>query len=1319
MGDKSDKDLLNFWFNSNSLIYNGYGPTETTIGATMHRYTPGDDPNNIGKPFDNYNMLVLDSELKPVSKGEVGELYIGGVGVAKGYLNLEEVTKNKFLDTEYGRVYKTGDLVKFNDDNDIIFIGRADNQIKINGVRIEMEEIENLAITVPNVLQTCVTYNSDKKLLTLYYVGTGETFDLESAIKHVLKNGLPRAVVPKGYVRMEKFTLNHNGKIDKKILPLPVVSDDSYVAPTTHEQKLMIDAYKYATVQKDSNLDDMIIGIQADYFEIGGESLKIQLVVKYLNNHSLTIDPLDVFKYPKICDLVNHLKPFVKTDAKMTTNTGRVPLTPTQLNLWHYQKMYPDNTSYVTTNAYRLKNVNLDRLWGSLQKLVNQNDSLRTRIVVENNVPIQTFDDYDLGFYFFDVVTNDTLQSAINDISSEKFDIENSILIRYRILKIKNIDEFVLVMVKHNIITDAYSENVMLSELRDLYNNDNASDVDVDIASEKLPFESYVRETIDLYNKQSIIDYWTETLKNSTPSEFPRSTKGRSNFFIKKADFIGLNEFCKSKGITVYNVMMCALNIAMWQFTGCTDVTIGTQVADRSDPRWSRTVGFMVHTLFDRNVFNPKKTVVNMIDTIRNNFLEMMKNRYIAFDKLLKLAGSNIDVMFVMQNTGDLGDFNLNDVDVSREDCGKAPSHFPIYIDVHPTDTDSYIFEVRNTDVLDPETVTSFVDSTMAIIADIMIKYDDPIVSIKYTENVGIILGNMRNLEPRTIDQAVSTYSQEITPAILYSTEEYDHLDSKMNYSDLLALSNQIARDLIGQRSVKMGDTVGVMMSRGPKFVAMLLAILKTGSAYVPIDPNYPAERIKYMVDDCKPKLVIHDRDDPVELSANMIHIKDIEKSRSQYSTDNFSLSNPDDVAYIIYTSGSTGNPKGVMVQHRSVINVLEHFRETLKVDSKSSVWNLTTMSFDIMVLEIFLPLTSGAQLMICPPCVTRNPVQLVTWINDHKPTILQATPTQFSLIGDHITPRSDLTILVGGEALTPPIAKSLLKVTDSIYNVYGPSETTVWSTVKKLTSKDDITIGLPLLNTKCVILNERMKQVPKGCVGELCIGGAGVALGYFNRHDLTNERFIEYQSERFYRTGDLVKLNSSSEIEYIGRTDFQIKIRGHRVELTEIALVMESLASVKRAVITAKQKDNQTFLIAYYTGDKDDTILEYLRARLPSFMCPNFTIHVPRFPETLNGKVDINKLPDIFDKSQKIDYVNLNNLVAPRNELEQKVHDMCAVILSLEKMSVIESFLNMGATSVTYWKFVDGIAQTFGKIITIEQFIKNSTISMLTKLIS
>lgn len=1336
MGDMADAKNMNFWC-KDRRTYNGYGPTETTIGATLHLYSVGDSPANIGKPFDGYTIHILNENHESIESSGCGEMYIGGIGVAKEYWNNDEATKKKFVETKYGRLYKTGDIARLMNNGEYEFVGRIDNQIKINGVRIELEEIETLMTQVSFVIRASVKciMIKEKKTLIAYYTSNDMSEDQvkqDFQIKEHLEKNLVRAVVPQRYQRVEKFLLTPSGKVNKDTLPEYVKTNRPIVVPTSETEKIIICAYKKALQINED------IGINANYFEYGGDSITTSRVVSYLKRHNLCVQAIQIMQNPIIAHLTKYVKPIMERSMKisgkkrMIMDNRYIALSPHQMSLWHYQIMYPNDPSYNTLVAYSFDNsLCPNRLINALQSIVNIHEALRTRINVVNDVPIQNFPENTLKIEI-DMITESTnLNEKIKSLMKIPFKMINTDLMRIKLYKISS--GYVLVIIKHNIITDAFSEGILLEELQNAYNNQITSDIG-DCA---FTYSDYIDDVTNRFEDKSMLEYWNTQLKDyvqlSLPKSLPKSLN-ESRSIIKSVHLPNFKEFISDASTTAFKFLLTGLNILFHRYNQyntnkTSDISIGTQIANRDNSDWSDTVGFMIATLIVRNQFDNNITVSDLLKQVTTTLNDVSQHQYVTYDQQLKIIQGKIDVMFVMQTAPNSKHLALTGTDAKRIELELTSDAFPIYIDVYPNG-DEFKFHIRYSNDYSTELMHQLFNSYQYILNDMMNneKFYDSISKIKYLgqDEIQIITGPYIKSNDETLTYAITKQAliRRSEKAMYYSSGDSDHLNTSMTYNRLLAETNKTARCLMEKYKIKEGSVVGVKMRRSKNFVIMLISILKTGACYVPIDPDYPNDRISYMIDDCKPTLIVQTAAPHIDNSM-IISYDTIRQEAQSFSTDDIDFSKAESIAYIIYTSGSTGNPKGCMITHKAIINILNHFKSELKVTPSDKIWSLTTISFDIMVLEIFLPLISGAQLLICPHCIASDPVLLVNWINDHQPTILQATPTQFSIIGNHLKINKNMTILVGGEAVSSKLAECLSNVTPNLYNVYGPSETTVWSTMKKITNPNQITIGTPISNTTCIVLTNDQQPTPFGCVGELCIGGIGLAKGYFNREILTKEKFITLSNEKkFYRTGDLVKLITTSngtEIEYIGRSDFQLKIRGHRIELGEIISVMEQHPSVKRATLITKEHEDSTFLVAYYTGQETSELIEYLQSKLPVYMVPHFTILLPRFPETLNNKIDVNKLPNPFnpEENKHMTFVRSGEYVAPQTPLEKQIHDIYVQIIGgPSEITTIDSPLNLGASSLHCTRIVGKLNNVFNKEISMAQFLKNSSIVACAKLI-
>lgn len=1264
MGEMAQATNMNFW-SLNTNVYNGYGPTEATIGATIHKYNINDSPNNIGIALDNYNIYIMDDNMNIV---ENGEICIGGIGVAVGYWNKPELTNKKFINTKYGKLYKTGDLAKYVN-NEFYILGRKDNQLKINGIRIELESLETLVMELDFIDNACVIYN--KQLIVYYKSNDNKNYD--DIIKSHLSNFLNSGVVPHVYIKVDNFDLTLNGKINKsKLLEYNNTSNKNLKNTVTDIQKILIEIYN-DLFMANSN-------VNTNFFVIGGQSLTAHLVVSQLKKHNLKVSALDVLKHPVINDLSQHVQTISTNSSNNNKNNNSSPLSPLQNDLYIYQTMYPNNVAYNMSVVYEFsKNININKLIHTLQTLVNNYESLRTIIKNVDGIPLQFYEPRILS------ITPETLtDTSISDNTNEPFKMENDYLCKFKLFHGKN--NVTLLIVKHNIIIDFYSESIINNFITKVYNDEPLINIHYN-------YIDYINDTNQYYEMSTIKNFWNNNLKDMPIVKLPKVKNVTPTTICKNMHLPNLSQYAKQHATTPYAILITALNIVLFRFTNSLDINIGTQIADRFDENNINLVGFMVSTLMLRNKFEYDTNINDFIKNVSTSIYEMMTNKYITYNELVKIAGSKVDVMFVLQNITN-NNLNLNNIDTEITIIDNNNTSFPIYFDVFPNG-ENYLFKVKHTDTYSDILIKQLLESFEIIINDMMANDNKLIKDIEYLHDDPIITNPYTNA---TITNLISKQANNFPNKIAIK-----YCNNNTTYESINKQSNQFARYLIEEYGDLTDCVIGVSMQRSKEFVIVLLGVMKTGACYVPINPEYPPDKINDIIEDCKPKVVINDA-----LFCRCFGIF------LNMDDDDINLSTPLSKAYIIYTSGTTGKPKAIMITHKSILAVLNYFKVELDLSKHDKIFNLTNLTFDIMVLEIFLPLVSGCQLIICPQYIVNNPDELVAMINMEQPNVLQATPTQYSMIIDLLNENNNMNILIGGEAVTEKLMKRLFRVTSNVYNVYGPSETTIWSTCKKMTANGVISIGKPIDGTDCVILNNIQQAVPNGCIGELYIGGIGMTLGYLG--GIGADKFITYNNKRFYKTGDLVLLNENMDIEYIGRTDFQIKIRGHRVELEEINSVMEMHPHVKRAIVTVKQYNDNNILVAYYVGDNDDTIMEFIKTKLPPFMVPNHLILLDRFPENSNGKIDMGKLPDLYDKNNV--FIHSNNIIKPKNPIEQKLHDLFVDIIGCGAISITDDVLNIGASSIMYPIFVSHINQTFGINITIGKFIQHPTIIECAELV-
>lgn len=1258
MGDLSDTKYMDWWSesaNANIKVYNGYGPTECTIGSTIHLYSKGDNPRNVGVPFDGYDIYILDGDLNPTSADSDGEICISGKGVAVGYHNLPDKTAEKFVQFRNSRIYRTGDMGRFTVGGTLEFLGRIDNQIKINGIRIELEEIEYHVMKMELIARACCVWYDQK--ICLFYQSKEPLED--KTIRSHLKTKLHRTVIPSFYFHVDKFELTHNGKIDRKLLCEKI--SENNIGKIINR---IIEAYAIVL-----NLEKNLITPESDFFVLGGHSLIVYKVVSYLQTYHL-IKAIDIMNFPIVSELAKQINsvsepgpgkievlPTQKSSEKYM-ETNLIPISPLQMTLWKHHLIYPADASYNTLKLYSI-NYPLHTIQTNITKLIKSHPALLTKFISSDGEIYQKFDNTIFIFVKMGLKKNQVMDD-VKTILKQPFNLESEQFIRVGIYPIKD-NEVILSIIKEGSIIDAYSENILERELFDMFSGKKVE-----------PRDNYIGAVGHLCNefesdRTKCKIFWKDYLKAPFDNQIPRSLTDKLSHF-KINIKLHINLIATKLKTTPYVIAISAMGLMLRHYFDNSDVIFGTQIAIRDDPLYTQTVGFFVSTVLLRINFD-MLTLFAQIHTIHQNYLNVYKNKNVTYDKLLQIWGRSVDVMFVYQNLPVLSE-TPPEINVRRHDMvTSAP--FPITWYTYQTDSDLTIevktyhdFEMIN------HMICTFRDF-LFLIEKYALTNMNVTISSEFKCKPVVLEGRYTQNPNSSVDQYISSictkYSDGI--ALRFSSEYADHLDKSMTYAELGLCVNQCAMFLNSVYDIGPRSRVVLALRKSVDFVIILLAVLKTGASYIPIDPDYPIDRIQYMITDSTPQMIITRYVYKIDFNHGCVVDLDLVILEARQNNINplfESKSTSDSLAYIIYTSGSTGNPKACMVTHKSIFNVCKYFEEQLVVTPTDKIWTHTTISFDIVILELFLPLFSGASLLICPQCVVSNPVEHVGWINRHMPTIIQATPTQFSLIARHLksSNSNSLQILVGGEQLNTQLAEILLKLTPNVYNVYGPSETTIWSTISIINDPHHITIGHPIANTTCMVLNSSRIPVPSHVVGELYIGGIGVSMGYYDKPEMSADRFVELPDNltlsnktKFYRTGDLVKI-IGGEIIYVGRNDFQLKIRGHRVELEEIIRIADSYENIHRSCLKIFDQNNGVRHIVLYVISfvslSISQMFEYMRLKLPKNHMPSFIIQLPRFPETLNGKIDTKFLPNPFTNSL-IRYTYQNHYVGPRTLTEKR----------------------------------------------------------------
>ena len=1363
------------------------GATEASIWSIWHEIT---EVNNAwqsipyGTPMPNQQMYILNYYDKVCSTDMIGEIHIGGVGLALNYWQDIEKTNKSFIDHEtLGRLYRTGDIGKWDKKGYLRILGRKDNQVKINGFRIELGEIENVLSSYEDIQQCVVIAKehtdsaSNNKYLAAYYTtASGDVLE-ESTLLSYLSSHLPDYMVPSAFIWLEKFPLTINGKLDRKALPEVKFGGDkdAYIAPRNGLESEVCSIFAEVL-----GLDPSTISIRDDFFRMGGDSiLAIRLVSKIIKNTDLAVNVAAIFAHKNIENLLRHLennnKKEVTIEQCSVKNEKEQLLSFAQERLWFIEKYERGTNAYNVPIIIKInKKANIELLKQSIEAVVERHEILRTLIKEdERGNGYQAVSD-NLGSYIeeIDASNKNELNAYFTQDEDYVFNLANEWPIRIKIYHLPSDQSTYLCIVIHHIAFDGWSTDILLDEIEKYYQyyNDKSSNPSAYLHLSPLPiqykdFALWQRSYLTGEILHAQLSYWKNKLEGyktlALATDYTRPIeidyKGKKLYFqIEKNLSFALREVAKSLGVSLYSLLLASYYLMLRAYTGQNDIVVGTPVANRHSTQIQHLIGFFVNTLALRINIDTTSKIVDFIKNIGHEVTEAQLYQDLPFERLvdeLKVPKDTsrhpiFQIMFGVQGFGtrevskkDRANKYILDPYESREEASSA-----VRFDIETFIDDSGeilkgSFSYRE-NLYKEETIKGFVDTYLTILGQIQESLRNPKLTI---QELAYLVQEPRNLLLHTYNNTDFSYQDCKAIHQIFEnqvTKTPDNIalvygDIKLTYDELNKRSSRLAHYLITNHNIETDIPVVMYLDRSEDAIISILAILKAGGTYVPLDIDSPSDRVKYILDDTNAKLIITTKKSAMTVKKNIssdINILFIDSRKISKALSNQPNTNPpalttwNNLAYIIYTSGTTGKPKGVMVEQRAVSSLVKDVNY-IKANGSDTSMQLSNLAFDAATFEIWISLLNGGKLFI--PTNTSellsNTLLFQQVISANNITTLWLTKTLFDqlfLLNNELFYKIKY-LLVGGEALNPKLMKAIINSQHSpqnIINGYGPTENTTFSCTLNITRDNikninTIPIGTPLTNRKTYILAPDSKALsPVGAVGELCVGGVGLARGYLNQPDLTAECFIDnpFQTEeevadksygqngrnaRLYRTGDLARWLPDGNLEYIGRTDFQVKIRGFRIELGEIENVLSSYEDIQQCVVIAKEHtdsaSNNKYLAAYYTtasGDvlEESTLLSYLSSHLPDYMVPSAFIWLEKFPLTINGKLDRKALPEVKFGGDKDAYI------APRNGLESEVCSIFAEVLGLDPstISIRDDFFRMGGDSIVSMQLVSRLRQ-------------------------
>ena len=1344
------RELCTRLLQADGSLYNFYGPTETTVWSAFHHFRSVEEPIVVGRPLANTQIYILDRHLQPVPPGVRGEIYIGGDGVTCGYLNRPELTSEKFVADPFSsraeaRMYRTGDLGSYLPDGRIEFKGRADNQVKVRGFRIELGEIE-AALSRHHTVQDCVVVAredvpGDKRLAAYVAAAPAARLDF-TVLRDWVKERLPEYMVPNAWVEMAQLPLSPNGKVDRKNLPAPEYqrsdSAGEYQEPRTSTEEVI--AGIWAEVLKLER-----VGVYDQFFVLGGHSLlATQVVSRIRQRFHLELPLRTLFEAPTVARLSlcvealqRHADGLLAPPISSVERSRLLPLSFAQQRLWFLDQLEPNNPRYSVPHSVRLKGpLQPEILERSLNEIVRRHETLRTSFLVVNDEPVQAIEPsvgISLAIRDLALLPESNREEEARRLAREEaqhpFDLTVAPLMRATLLRLAD-DDHVLLLNTHHIVSDGWSLRVMMREMAALYNtfvSDGFARLP-ELPVQYADFAVWQREFVagEILDKQ--LAYWKKQLTGAPASlnlttDHARppveSFRGAQHTVVLSKQLLeSLRKLSHSHGVTLFMTLLAAFDVLLSRYSGQKDLVVGTPIAGRNRAEVENLIGFFTNTLLMRADLSGDPTFVELLARVRETAMSAYAHQDLPFEKLVEDLNPERDlsrnplfqVMFALQNLPNDG-ARIKGIESSAFSTGTHSAKVDISFVTTEVSEGLRTAVIYNTDLFDSTTIERMLLHFEVLLEGVLDRAESRISQLPLLteeERHQLLIDRNRTQADYPRESCLHHLLQE--KARQRPERAAVEFDKRiLTYDELDRRSNQLAHLLV-KRGIGPDRLVGVCMERSLEMVVALLGVLKAGGAYVPLDPAYPSDRIQYVIDDSRVTVLLTQEQLLTTLPTTTAETICLDPAWLAVEHEDpapiTTEVEPDNLAYVIYTSGSTGKPKGVQIEHRGVVNFLCSMRREPGMTADDVLVAVTTLSFDIAGLELYLPLLTGAKLVVASREATSDGHLLMRLLENSAATIMQATPTTWRmLLESGWDGNSNLKVLVGGEALSAELAQNLAGRCSSVWNMYGPTETTIWSSLHQVGGKDEklIPIGKPIGNTTFYILDETRQPVVEGAAGELYIGGDGLARGYFERAELTAEKFVPdpfscNPEARLYRTGDLARYRHDGVVEFLGRIDHQVKIRGFRIELGEIESVLEQHPGVEQAVVVAREDTlGDKRLVAYFVPDAASSpsaaeLRRYLGKQLPDYMTPAAFIELPRLPLTPNGKVDRKNLPapEYQRRDSTVEYQE------PRTPTEEVMAGIWAEVLKLERVGARDQFFELGGHSLLATQVASRVRQTF-----------------------
>uniref|UniRef100_UPI0013DB290B non-ribosomal peptide synthase/polyketide synthase n=1 Tax=Pyxidicoccus caerfyrddinensis TaxID=2709663 RepID=UPI0013DB290B len=1368
-GEALPADVVARWAPGRRLL-NTYGPTEATVIATLAECVADGRVPSIGRPLANVRAYVLDVRGEPVPLGVKGELYVGGVGVARGYAGRPALTAERFVPDRFSgeagaRLYRTGDVVRWREDGTLDFVGRADAQVKVRGFRIELGEVESALAKLPAVREAVVVAREDGpggKRLVGYVVAHEGTQTDGAALRAALKETLPEYMVPSAIVVLPAMPLTPNGKVDRKALPAPDLAAASgrpdFIAPRTPAETLLAGIWSAV-------LGVEPVGLSDNFFELGGHSLlATQAISRIRAAFGVELPLRELFDSTTLADLAARVERAVLAGQGPrlpplvpVARTGELPVSLGQQRMWFLDQLEPGSAFYNLPGTLHLEGaLDVSALQLGLTELVRRHEALRTTFREGQRGPVQVIHPAaPVPLPVTDLSEQPDARGSIagwvRNEALRPFDLTRGPLLRAALLRL-GAREHVLVLTQHHIVSDGWSMGVVVRELAALYLafSESRPSPLPELSVQYADFAAWQRGWLRDEVMEGQLRWWRERLDGAPlalelPTDKPRPAVQSSHgaacpVLLPMPLAEALEAFCRREGVTPFMALLGTFHLLLSRYTGQEDLLVGSVVAGRDRGELESLVGFFVNTLPLRARVSGTDTVRALLAQERESVLGAFPYQSVPFERLvetLKVERDSsrpplVQATFVLQNAP-VPELSLPGLTLRAQPVEDSPVRFELELGLWRT-ADGFSGQLSyNADLFAPETVSRMAVHFRVLAEGLIANPEAPLASLSLMTEAErrqvLVDWNATATDyPRdTSIHALFARQAALTPdavAVVFG-------DMRLTYGELDRRANQLAHHLRAS-GVAPGARVGVCLERSLELVVALLGVLKAGGAYVPVDRNYPTERITFLLQQAGVGVLLTQEHVADELPAlgQLLVCLDTEwaqVARWPETAPEVDVS-ADALAYVMFTSGSTGQPKGVSVPHRGVVRLV---RGSTFIDfgPEHTFAQLAPVAFDASTLEVWGALLNGGRLVVAPPNKL-SLEELGALLVSQGVTTLWLTAALFEQMVLNQGEALSLVrqVLAGGDVLpVQRVREHLARLSPNavLINGYGPTENTTFSATHTLRATDDVSlsvpIGWPLSNSTAYVLDASLQPVPPGVPGELYVGGDGLAWGYLNRADLTAERFVPHPfastpGARLYRTGDRVRWLADGTLQFLGRTDFQVKVRGFRIEPGEVEAVVRRFAGVREAVVVVREDvPGDKRLVAYVVAEEEDVleaqaVRAFLQQKLPEYMVPSAVVVLPALPLSPNGKVDRKALPapEAPGGGDGVEYVE------PRTETERQLALFFSELLHAERVGAHENFFDLGGHSLLATQLVSRVRATFGFDMPLRDLFEAPTVAEL-----